>query len=197
METSTDQLRQRNRKFRAGLSKEALERAAAAVRDRICALAEYQTAQHIAAYFAVSGEIGLAPLIEQALSQGKKIYLPNLDQQALRFAPYDPGQKMRINRYKLPEPDVTDDQMLGPSEVDLVLAPLVVFDADGNRIGMGGGFYDRSFAFRKDPESHSPLLIGVAYEWQKVEQLVPEYWDVPLDMVVTNHTIYPGSVRSR
>ena len=197
MEISTDQLRQRNRKFRAGLKKEALERTAAAVCDRICALTVYQSAQHIAAYFAVNGEIGLAPLIDRALSQGKKIYLPNLDKRALRFAPYDSDQKMRINRFKLPEPDVSDDEMLGPSEVDLVLAPLVVFDADGNRIGMGGGFYDRSFAFRKDPECRSPLLIGVAYEWQKVEQLDPEDWDVPLDMVVTNHTIYSGSVQSR
>jgi len=132
----------------------------------------------------------LAPVIDRALSEGKKIYLPNLDQKTLRFSPYDHARKMRINRFKLPEPDVTDDEMLDPGDLDLVLAPLVVFDADRNRIGMGGGFYDRSFAFRKDPASRSPVLIGVAHELQKVAQLHPEDWDVRLDMVVTDQAIY-------
>ena len=97
---------------------------------------------------------------------------------------------MRINRYRLPEPDVSDDEMLVPEELDLVLAPLVVFDAQRNRIGMGGGYYDRSFAFRKDPANMKPTLIGVAHELQKVDQLIPESWDVQLDMVVTDHAIY-------
>ena len=190
METSTDRLRQRNRELRSKLEPVQLEEAAVAVCERICALAEYRQAQKIAVYFAVNGEIGLTPLIDQALTQGKQIYLPNLDQKTLRFSPYDHAQKMRINRYKLPEPDVTDDEMLHPSELDLVLAPLVVFDADRNRIGMGGGFYDRSFAFRKEPGSHRPRLIGVAHELQKVAQLVAEDWDVRLDMVVTDQATY-------
>jgi 5-formyltetrahydrofolate cyclo-ligase len=191
MKIPNNQLRQQNRKLRAQLDEDELERAAAAICVRICGLAEYQTAQHIAAYFAVNGEIGLTPLIDHALSEGKNIYLPNLDQKALRFSPYYHAQKMRINRFNLPEPDVADDEMLAPAELDLVLAPLVVFDTNGNRIGMGGGFYDRSFAFRKEPDSKIPILIGVAHEMQKVEQLVPEDWDVSLDMVVTDNATYP------
>ncbi len=190
METSTDQLRQRNRELRSKLDREQLEEAAVAVCERICALVEYQQAQKIAVYFAVNGEIGLTPLIDHALAQAKQIYLPNLDQKTLRFSPYDPAQKMRINRFKLPEPDVADNEMLEPNELDLVLAPLVVFDANRNRIGMGGGFYDRSFAFRKDPGSHRPQLIGVAHELQKVVRLEPEDWDVRLDMVVTDQAAY-------
>ena len=191
MNNPVDQLRQRNRELRAGLDKDQLDRAAVAVCERIGALAEYQKAHHIAAYFAVNGEISLAPVIDRALSQGKKIYLPNLDQKKLRFSPYNHAQKMRINRFKLPEPDVADEEMLDPGDLDLVLAPLVVFDADRNRIGMGGGFYDRSFEFRKTPGNDSPLLIGVAHELQKVEHLEPEEWDVPLDMVVTDKATYP------
>lgn len=191
MEISNNQLRQQNRELRAQLGEDELERAAAAICVRISELAEYQAAQHIAAYFAVNGEIGLAPLIDRALSEGKNIYLPNLDQKSLRFSPYDHAQKMRVNRFNLPEPEVADDEMLSPGELDLVLAPLVVFDASGNRIGMGGGFYDRSFAFRKEPDSKIPILIGVAHEMQKVEQLVPEDWDVSLDMVVTDQATYP------
>ena len=184
-----DQLRQRNRKLRAELSKEALEDASIKLCKRIINLNEYREAQQVAAYFAVNGEISLAPVIDHALSQGKKIYLPNLDQKSLRFSPYFRDQKMRINKFKLPEPDVGDDEMLQPYELDLVLAPLVVFDANRNRIGMGGGFYDRSFAFRKQGID-KPVLIGVAHEMQKVDELVPEAWDVRLDRVVTDVAIY-------
>ena len=97
---------------------------------------------------------------------------------------------MRINRFKLPEPDVTDAEMLEPESLDLVLVPLVVFDPQLNRIGMGGGYYDRSFEFRKQPGCNVPALIGVAHELQKVDQLVPEEWDVRLDMVITDAAIY-------
>ena len=185
-----DELRQRNRQLRAELEAKQLEVAANALAERILSLDEYQQAQRIAAYFAVNGEIGLIPVIDHALTQGKNVYLPNLDQQALRFSPYFHSQKMRINKFRLPEPDVDEAEMLAPGELDLVLAPLVVFDSERNRIGMGGGFYDRSFAFRKRPENLKPMLIGVAHELQKVERIVPQEWDVRLDMIVTDQAVY-------
>jgi len=187
---SHDELRQRNRKLRADLSAGQLEQAAQALARSILALPEYREAQNIAVYFAVNGEIGLGPVIVQALTEAKKIYLPNLDHQALRFSPYFQTQKMRINKFRLPEPDVDDSEMLLPDKLDLVLAPLVVFDGNRNRIGMGGGFYDRSFAFRNNPESTRPVLIGVAHELQKVDRIVPEEWDVRLDMIVTDQAVY-------
>ncbi|MCP4188864.1 MAG: 5-formyltetrahydrofolate cyclo-ligase [Gammaproteobacteria bacterium] len=184
-----DQLRQRNRKLRADICEDDLENAATSLYQQIIQLEAYRRARHIAAYFAVNGEIGLNPVIDHALARGKKIYLPNLDRKTLRFSPYFREQKMRINYFKLPEPDVGDDEMLQPDELDLVLAPLVVFDANCNRIGMGGGFYDRSFAFRKQGVD-KPLLIGVAHELQKVEVIEPQEWDVRLDMVVTDQAFY-------
>jgi 5-formyltetrahydrofolate cyclo-ligase len=190
MEFSADNLRQRNRKLRAQLSKDALELAASQLFDRISVLPEFINANKIATYSAVNGEISLNPIIDLALEMGKQIYLPNLDLKSLRFSPYFHDQKMRINRFKLPEPDVTDDEMLAPEAMDLVLAPLVVFDPQRNRIGMGGGYYDRSFEFRKQAGRDVPSLIGVAHELQKVDQLVPEDWDVRLDMVVTDGGIY-------
>lgn len=190
MDESTDVLRKRHRDLRASLSTTAQEQAGKSLCERLSSLPEYRRAKRIATYFAVSGEISLEPLIDLALSQGKLIFLPNLDRQLLRFSPYFHQQKMRINRYKLPEPDVSDDEMLAPEALDLVLAPLVVFDPQCNRIGMGGGFYDRSFAFRKDPNQPRPALIGVAHELQKVDRLEPKDWDVQLDMVVTDQAIY-------
>lgn len=189
-----DELRRRNRKRRAELDEAALALAASELSKRLNELPEYQQSNRIAAYFAVNGEIGLAPLIENALAAGKQLYLPNLDQQSLRFSPYFLTQKMRINKFRLPEPDVEASEMLQPEALDLVLAPLVAFDADCNRIGMGGGFYDRSFSFRKNPAIKKPVLIGVAHELQRVERIVPQDWDVRLDMIVTDQALYrqPG-----
>ncbi len=185
-----DELRQQKRKQRVGLEATQLDRAARELAVSILALPEYRQAQKIAAYFAVSGEIGLKPVIDHALAEGKQVFLPNLDGNALRFSPYFHAQKMRINKFRLPEPDVSEHEMLLPQALDLVLAPLVVFDADRNRIGMGGGFYDRSFAFRKNPLQTKPVLIGVAHELQRVDRIIPEEWDVRLDMVVTDQAVY-------
>ncbi len=186
------ELRSRNRRLRAELTPEQLARAADALCARLVALDEYRDAERIAAYFAVNGEIGLAPLIERALADGKQVFLPNLDHEALRFAPYFEGQKMRSNRFRLPEPDVSDAEMIAPQALDLVLAPLTVFDDRGNRIGMGGGFYDRSFAFRKNTATTLPRLVGVAHQLQKVDRIEPEDWDVRLDLVVTDVAVYGG-----
>ncbi|MCP3686867.1 MAG: 5-formyltetrahydrofolate cyclo-ligase [Gammaproteobacteria bacterium] len=184
-----DQMRQRNRKSRAALTQNDLDTAASRLCQQIVKLKAYRQAQHIAAYFAVNGEIGLDPVIDHALAHDRKVYLPNLDKQSLRFSPYFRNQKMRINTFRLPEPDVADDEMLQPCELDLVLVPLVVFDASCNRIGMGGGFYDRSFAFRKQGVD-KPVLVGVAHELQKVEAIEPQAWDVRLDMMVTEQAVY-------
>ena len=185
-----EELRRRNRRLRAELSAEQLAQAAAALAQRILSLDEFLNAHRLAAYFAVNGEIGLDPVIDAALAAGKQVFLPNLDRHALRFAPYFHGQKMRTNRFRLPEPDVDDSEMLDPDQLDLVLVPLVVFDAERNRIGMGGGFYDRSFAFRKHSARTAPVLIGVAHELQKVDRIIAEEWDVRLDMVVTDRALY-------
>ena len=188
--TTHDEMRQRNRKRRAALDATQLKEAGSALAARIIDLPEYQQSRQLAVYFAVNGEISLDAVIDHALEAGKQVYLPNLDQVSLRFSPYFHDQKMRINKFRLPEPDVADDEMLMPDQLDLVLAPLVVFDAARNRIGMGGGFYDRSFSMRKDPAQLSPTLIGVAHELQKVDHIEPEAWDVRLDMVVTDEAIY-------
>ena len=185
-----DELRRRNRKLRAALSADELAQAAAALAKRILALPEFAAAGRIAAYAAINGEISLDPVIDRALADGRQVYLPNLDRESLRFSPYFHGQKMRVNRFRLLEPDVGDDEMLAPEELDLVLAPLVVFDAERNRIGMGGGYYDRSFAFRKKPGHTTPVLIGVAHELQKVDRIEPESWDVRLDKIVTDAAVY-------
>ena len=185
-----DEMRQANRKRRGELSPRRLQVASQALAQRIIELDVYARSTQLAVYFAVNGEIGLDVVIDHALAAGKRVFLPNLDRVSLRFSPYFREQKMRINKFRLPEPDVGDEQMLQPDQLDLVLAPLVVFDENRNRIGMGGGFYDRSFAMRKSSQVSAPVLIGVAHELQKVDEIIPQEWDVRLDMVVTDHAVY-------
>ncbi len=182
-------MRARNRQRRSELDRNSLRRATCRLFDNIRQLDEYRRSRHIAVYWAVDGEIGLGPVIEDAARENKYIYLPVLDRESLRFAPYDKDQPMRNNRFKMLEPDVPDEAMLKPDGLDLVLAPLTVFDPACNRVGMGGGYYDRSFAFRQNAQT-TPVLIGVAHEFQRVDRLQPESWDVRLDAVVTDQHVY-------
>lgn len=150
----------------------------------------FQESQHIAFYVAVNGELDPQPLLEAAWEQQKTCYLPILHPQqpsSLQFVIYQPGDRLIKNRYGILEPELTNAVLA--QTLDLVLMPLVAFDAEGNRVGMGCGYYDRVFAFKQKNKS-KPCLIGLAYEFQKIEQLFPQAWDVPMNMVVTEKTIY-------
>jgi 5-formyltetrahydrofolate cyclo-ligase len=146
-----------------------------------------QNRQHIAVYIASDGEIDPLPLVQQLCQQGKTLYLPVLVPYVrgkLWFAQYQPGDALVPNRFGIPEPQRL--RLVAPRNLDLVLAPLVAFDAAGHRIGMGGGFYDRSFAFlRMRRVWHRPLLLGLAYELQRLHSITPGHLDVPLDGVAT------------
>ncbi|HOW63290.1 MAG TPA: 5-formyltetrahydrofolate cyclo-ligase [Candidatus Contendobacter sp.] len=181
-------LRQRLRERRRALSPAMQRQAALAVASRLEDWPEWISAVRVAGYWACDGELDPAPLLERAWSTGRSVYLPVLDRAcALHFAPYSPGTPMRRNRFNIPEPAVAPETWLEPSRLDLVLTPLVTFDPTGTRLGMGGGFYDRTFAFLRDPgyRGHRPVLLGLGYEFQHVAALVRHAWDVPLDAAVT------------
>lgn len=145
------------------------------------------TCRHIAAYLAADGELDPHPLIESLWSLGKRVYLPVLvpfTRNRLWFARYTPASRLVHNRYGIPEP--ARAELVRPAALDLVLTPLVAFDDSGHRIGMGGGFYDRTFAFLQ-ARSHwrKPLLLGIAYAFQQQPHITAAPWDVPLDAVAT------------
>ena len=173
--------------------------AAEQLAGRVTALRTFASAQHIAGYLACDGEMDPAPLLERALAMGKHVYLPVLTGHPpahLAFAPYHPGMALKPNRFGIPEPATSAERWVSPHLLDLVLTPLVAFDAAGVRVGMGGGFYDRTFAFRRHPgHLPKPRLLGLAYELQKVAALTPRPWDVPLDGVATEEALYPGGGR--
>lgn len=190
METR-QQLRLRLRTRRQALSTQQQQAAAEKLRDRLFAQPLFQRSKHIAFYLPNDGELDPRPLIQKAWHYDKQCYLPVLQpfgQRSLHFIRYTPDTRLRRNRYGIPEPTLTT-RSVAASLLDLVLLPLVGFDARGGRIGMGGGFYDRTFAFRTRQQKIKPFLLGLAHSCQQVESLPVADWDVPLDSVITEREI--------
>ena len=124
------------------------------------------------------------------LAPGQVWCLPCLgDDGFLTFAPWRAGDPLVPNRFGIPEPDVDPASRLDPADLALVLLPLVGFDRSGARLGMGGGWYDRSFAFRHTSPA-PPWLVGVGFEAQRVDKIDVEAWDVRADAICTEANTY-------
>ena len=185
-------LRRDIRSRRAALTPAVRIAAAQQVAARLSSLASMPASGYVAGYWAVDGEI---PLLSWQTSLGSdRIYcLPVLgDDDRLRFAPWRSGDALVSNRFGIPEPDVERTSLLDASALAAIVMPLVAFDASGNRIGMGGGWYDRTLAGVRDRQPR-PLLVGAAYELQRVDAIAPAAWDVPLDAVCTESSVYLAS----
>jgi 5-formyltetrahydrofolate cyclo-ligase len=145
---------------------------------------------YVAGYWAMGGELPLH-VLQLRLRPDQLWCLPCLaDDGGLHFAPWRPGDPLVSNRFGIPEPDLSPDAWLAPAEMAVVLLPLVAFSAAGVRLGMGGGYYDRAFAFRRGAEP-PPRLLGVGYDVQRADGLQAEPWDVPLDAVLTESGLHP------
>lgn len=152
---------------------------------RIMRTSWWRKARHIAFYWPADGEVSLLPLLRQSLRRGKDCYLPVVRGRELEFRRFQPGRTLHRNRYGIPEPRDTEPR--DARRLDVILLPLVAFDLDCNRLGMGAGFYDRALATK---HHRSPLRIGIAYELQRIPQLPVDPWDVPLHGVVTESRVY-------
>jgi 5-formyltetrahydrofolate cyclo-ligase len=153
-----------------------------------------RNSRRIAVYVPVNGEMDPRPLMDQLWNMGKTLYLPVLvgfSKRKLWFSGYTPGEPLVRNRFGIPEPERIHGRRIRSVALDLVLLPLVAFDAMGHRLGMGGGYYDRCFSFtHKRRHWHKPRLMGLAYEFQRLPLIKPEPWDVPLDAVATEQGVY-------
>jgi 5-formyltetrahydrofolate cyclo-ligase len=164
--------------------------AAQGLRRSLEQLPEYHTDLRVAGYWAVDGELPLNLAIPPLAERGQRFLLPLLEAgRELRFAPWQAGDPVQPNRYGIPEP-VAPREWFAPFQLDLVLVPLLAFDRRGRRLGYGGGYYDRSFAFLKEQARPTePLLVGVAYDFQELDAIDAEPWDVPLDYVATDREL--------
>lgn len=186
-------LRRDLRKRRRTLSQHDQRRASMALTRRLMQLAPLRRARHVALYLPENGEIDPTPLLAWLHRCGKQVYLPVLRplvENRLWFVHWRPDTRMVLNRFNITEPDLRQSgdriRRLAPWALDVVLMPLVGFDAQGHRLGMGGGFYDRTFAFASRLHGPRPALIGVAHHCQQVERLPHQPWDVNLDLIVSD-----------
>jgi len=191
----TKQLRQHIRQQRRELDIQSRNEAVLQLCERIANNKLFKQSQHIAMYLPNDGEMDLRLLIEHAWEQNKTCYLPVLAEpnvKRLWFIPYYPDSKLRNNKFGIPEPvHPRKMRMRKTLTLDLILMPLVAFDPQGNRIGMGGGFYDRTLAFLRTRQHwHKPNLVGVAYEFQKIAKISCNPWDIPLQAIATENNIY-------
>ena len=187
-----NELRRELRARRRALDAAARHTAAGKLAGLLAELAGYHSARHIAAYASVEGEMDPEPLMQQAYGSGKQLYVPRLPAKhakILQFVGWKPGTPMQPNRIGIPEPADDKNTVIAPEKLDLVLVPLVAFDCRGQRLGTGGGYYDRTFAFLKSGATR-PLLLGLAYEFQRLDHIEAEPWDVPLNGVVTDQRVY-------
>lgn len=149
----------------------------------------FKASQNIASYFAMPGEVKTDGLIESLWRAEKHCYLPVLNpigEHSLVFIPYQSNDILQNNRYGIAEPLFVEHKIFPAPQLDLVFLPLLAFDNQGQRLGMGAGYYDRTFAFlRQQSRPSKPLLIGLAYEWQRTPYVIAEPWDIPLDGVCT------------
>lgn len=173
-------LRSALRQRRNSLSSTQQADAAQALSQSVLGLSHWADAQRIALYLASDGEIGTSVLASIARSQGKHLFLPTLTSESgLAFARWETDMTLSVNRYNIPEPPVGAERCPA-AELDMIFLPVVGWDSHGGRLGMGGGYYDRTLA-----GIVGPVLVGLAHTNQEVEQIPRESWDVVLDYVAT------------
>jgi 5-formyltetrahydrofolate cyclo-ligase len=173
---------------RAGLTNAQIATAAALIASRLWRLPVLARSRRVACYFAVNGEVDCSSIVSAAWKRKREVFLPVLRGRELVFAPVHPDSEFIDNRFGIPEPVCAEKALVRGRDLDVVLTPLVAFDSHGTRLGMGGGYYDRTFRFLNQRSSWThPHLIGLAYAFQETDRLPVRRWDVPLQEVVTEN----------
>lgn len=187
-------LRRKLREARRALSPAEQRLAARRLYRQLAQHPLFRRSRHIALYLPNDGEIDPRPLLREAQRRGKATYLPVLNpwpRTRMVFQQVSAGEQLKPNRFGIAEPRHCAKRQRAAWTLDLLLMPLVGFDEGGGRLGMGGGFYDRSLAYRvRRKKSHKPTLLGLAHECQKVDRLPLASWDVPLQATVTDRRWY-------
>ena len=188
------QLRRLLRNARRELSPCAQRLAARGLYRQLAQHPLFRRAKHIALYLPTDGEIDPRLLLREAQRRGKAVYLPVLSawpKTKMVFQRIAPDETLIPNRFRILEPRIHRARQRKVWALDLVLLPLVGFDATGGRLGMGGGFYDRSLAYLTRRQCwRKPTLLGLAHECQKVDSLMQASWDVPLQGTVSDKQWY-------
>ena len=162
-----------------------------AISQRITRSSWIRKYSNIGIYHPVNGEANTLQLINFMWSINQQVYLPIINKKKLLFGRVKTDSQLKENRFGILEPSITKSNQVSANLLEMIFVPLVAFDLNGFRIGMGSGYYDRTFEKRLSiKDAKGPVLVGLAYEFQKQECLNHQPWDVPLDMVVTELNTY-------
>lgn len=190
LSTQRQQIRQTIRQARRQLTPEQQKIAAEQAKLNTLQHPKIAQAKNIALFLSFDGEINTQPLIDALWKQNKQVYLPVLhpfSAHHLLFLHYRPDTQLVKNRFNIAEPPLDVRDVLPPEQLDVMLIPLVAFDNQGQRLGMGGGFYDRTLA---NWQQSGFYPIGLAHDCQQVEQLPIAPWDIPLPEIITPKKIW-------
>lgn len=183
-------LRQQFKLVRHGISEDVRKSSAILVAKHFVASDVFKRSTHIACYFSTKDELNTDVVFTSLWRADKSCYLPVLHEKAhsMGFAHYTRSTVLCQNRYRIfepKEPDYVKNELL-----DIVLVPLIAFDKKGCRLGLGGGYYDKSFHFLLSVKRPAkPLLIGLCFSQQEAESIPRDPWDVPLDAVITEQGV--------
>jgi len=182
---SSKELRERGQSARNEIPEELHSKYSLRICHRFLHSGLFFRAKNIACYLAFRKEVDTSLIFDRAWQAKKRIYVPIIEKHGqMRFVQIKRNTRLERNNFGIWEP--ASGAEISSAELDVVVTPLVVFDEQLNRIGMGGGYFDRYFSFLK---SHKrwlrPKLVGLAFECQKVEKIAPNHWDIPLYRVLT------------
>ena len=177
------ELRKTLRRRRIAISRAQRNRCARRAALQLLRWRRLRQARHIAVYLSARSELSTAILIEYLLRQRRSLWAPVTGPAAgMHFVPLRRESKTRRGPLNLPQPASTRPRR-SAARIDLILLPLLGFDARGHRLGNGGGYYDRALAGPRP--GRRPLLVGYAYAAQETAAIPAESWDVRLDAVIT------------
>ncbi|EKE87632.1 5-formyltetrahydrofolate cyclo-ligase [Idiomarina xiamenensis] len=183
------QLRQQLKQRRAALSPQQRQQAAQRLVEQVLPLLASSPAKlTVALYHSFADELNTEPLLQALRQHGQRLLLPVLhpiNRGQLLFLHDDGQQALNLNRFGIAEPQLDCRKVVPLAQIDWLFTPLVGFDQQGQRLGMGGGFYDRTFG--RYPQLQ---VAGLAYDCQQVERLPSAAWDVPLPLIVTPTRYY-------
>lgn len=188
---SRKQLRAELRARRAALTAAQRISASQALLAQLERIPEFLTDRRIGGYWAIAGELPLAAVMAGLRARNQVYCLPVIGAEGqLTFAAWAPGMPVAMNRFGIPEPAGPHIERIDPEQLDVVLLPLLGFDRVGQRLGFGGGYYDRSFAFLQGRTGVArPVLVGVGYAIQEVPKIEAMPWDVHLDYIATEREL--------
>lgn len=183
------EIRRQNRLLRRQLTDREQKSHSEAVARHFVGSSLFLRCRRIALYLATDGELNPEQLLQRARTNGKIIYLPVLrpgTSNSLLFSEFHPRERLINNRFGIPEPSIKKHKPASAWGLDIVLLPLVAFDNSGNRLGMGGGYYDRTLSYLTQRNHwRKPTLIGLAHECQRVSCVERKPWDIPLHGIIT------------